>query len=566
MVHRTQFREEGDGLRIPVWEAKQRLKLASAVRATRYLSRHEFTSHLEPFLRNLVREEVERVILGNNPSSRCFPAQNDFSESRSWQLQFVGNLRSTYFTGSRIETENNQHVGIVIVDPVSKTRITSGPLSSAKVELFVLSGDFGADGKEDWTKKEFDAGIVREREGKRPLATGDLFVTLNNGEGHIDNIIFTDNSSWIRSRKFRLGARIMQSSAQGFQIREARSGAFIVKDHRAYQKSYPPALGDEIWRLEGIAKDGPSHSKLESCGIRTIQDFMQFYSIDSISLRRILGGNISNRKWEKIVGHAKTCKLNEQLFMYKTAQMDAVIFNCVYKVVGAMCDGQLLHFDELSMSQKRVVEDLKWKAYKNRTEFVPFEPEYLRPSSNLEALPRTGELLGLQPLGFGFSHQDQISTQLGINSPTTSNSYDYEVSQLEETNVPQLRGFPPMQIFTATAGPSSIPVDSFSGFPNNEELGLVTSTSLAPQIDHFGLDGIHLTGACNQANGLFLGPNDDVEVGPFASIPDYSVVLSEVGKRKAHWCKIRAVIKWGIIIRKNAAAKRKARPVYDFRL
>ncbi|KAK6915654.1 Calmodulin binding protein, C-terminal domain [Dillenia turbinata] len=561
MAQRRQFRGEGDGLGIPVWEAKQRLKLASAVRATRYLSRHEFTSHLEPFLRNLVREEVERVILGNNQSSRFLPAQNDFSESRGWELQFVGNLQSTYFTGSRIGTENNQHIGIIIVDSVSKTRITSGPLCSAKVELVVLSGDFGADGKEDWTKREFDASIVREREGKRPLATGDLFVTLRNGEGHIGNIVFTDNSSWIRSHKFRLGARIVQSSAQGFQVRETRSGAFTVKDHRgeSYKKHYPPALNDEIWRLEGIAKDGRSHSKLESSGIRTVQDFLQFCSIDSISLRRILGGNISDRKWEKIVGHAKTCELNDQFFMYKASQMDGVIFNCIYNVVGAMCDGQILHFDELSMSKKRMVEDLKREAFKNRIELVPFEPEYLMPLSNPEALPRTGELQGLQPLGFGFSHQDQIDTRLSMNSPTNSNSYDcdYEVPQLEETNGPQLQGFPHLQVFTATAGTSSILVDSFSGFPSNEELGWVTGTSLAPQIGHFGVDG-------NLANGLFLGPSDEAEVGLFDSMPDYS--FSEVGKHKTRWCKIRAAIKWGIIIRKNVAARRMVRPMYNYQI
>ncbi|KAK6916875.1 Calmodulin binding protein, C-terminal domain [Dillenia turbinata] len=332
---------------------------------------------------------------------RFFPAQNDFLESRSWELQFVGNLQSTYFTAAELEQKI----------------VNTWELSS---------------------------------------------LTL-----------------WIRSRKFRLGARIVQSSAQGFQVREASSGAFTVKDHHgnfnlslsAYKKHYPPALDDEIWHVEGIAKDGSSHSKLESSGIRTVQDFLQFWSIDLISLRRIFDGNTSDRKWEKIVGHAKTCELNDQFFMYKASQTDAVIFNYIYKVVGAMCDGQILHFDELSMSQKRMVEDLKWKAYNKRTELLPFEPEYLMPLSNLEALPRTGELLGLLPLGFRFSYQDQIDTQLSINSPTNSNFYDcdFEVPQLEETNGPQLHGFPHLQVFTATAGISSILVDSFSGFPNNEE-------------------------------------------------------------------------------------------------
>jgi len=48
---------------------------------------------------------------------------------------------------------------------------------------------------------------VREREGKRPLLTGDTTVQLKDGVGVVGDITFTDNSSWIRSRKFRLGVR-----------------------------------------------------------------------------------------------------------------------------------------------------------------------------------------------------------------------------------------------------------------------------------------------------------------------------------------------------------------------
>ena len=39
-----------------------------------------------------------------------------------------------------------------------------------------------------------------------------------------------DNSSWTRSRKFRLGARLLDD-AGGLRIKEARTDPFVVKDH-----------------------------------------------------------------------------------------------------------------------------------------------------------------------------------------------------------------------------------------------------------------------------------------------------------------------------------------------
>ena len=102
-----------------------------------------------------------------------------------------------------------------------------------KIEVVVLDGDFPSNGSSNWTSEEFDSNIVKERTGKRPLLAGDcLTVTLRDGFAPIGEIEFTDNSSWIRSRKFRLGARVAPGSYQGVKIREAITEAFVVKDHR----------------------------------------------------------------------------------------------------------------------------------------------------------------------------------------------------------------------------------------------------------------------------------------------------------------------------------------------
>jgi hypothetical protein len=79
--------------------------------------------------------------------------------------------------------------------------------------------------------------VVKEREGKRPLLTGDLQVTLKEGVGTLGELIFTDNSSWIRSRKFRLGLKVASGCCEDIRIREAKTDAFTVKDHRGECKS-----------------------------------------------------------------------------------------------------------------------------------------------------------------------------------------------------------------------------------------------------------------------------------------------------------------------------------------
>ncbi|KAF8376825.1 hypothetical protein HHK36_031491 [Tetracentron sinense] len=337
--------EERNSLEVPVQESKRRYTLATAVREVmRGLSMQELLSRLEPLLRKVIREEVEReILLYLQSSPRPSFNQIEPSGSRGWQLHFINKLPDTLFTGSWIEAEDSRPVQIVIRSANSNNIITSGPLSSFKIEILVLDGDFGTDEKEDWTDKEFDVSVIREREGRRPLVTGDLIITLRDGVGYLGNITFTDNSSWIRSRKFRLGARAVQNTCSEERIREARSGAFIVKDHRGelYRKHHPPSFSDEIWRLERIGKDGVFHSRLAANGINTVQDFLRLLVTAPSVLRNILGSGMSNKTWKTIIQHARACVLDDKLYMYYSAmQSVGLLFNSIYKVIGVTFDGQ----------------------------------------------------------------------------------------------------------------------------------------------------------------------------------------------------------------------------------
>lgn len=130
---------------------------------------------------------------------------------------------------------------VALVDFHTGEVISNGTWSSAKVEIVVLEGDFDGDEGDNWTLEEFTNNIVREREGKKPLLTGDVILNLNNGTGSVGDISFTDNSSWTRSRKFRLGARLLDDIG-GLRIREARSDPFIVRDHRGECEFSSPSL------------------------------------------------------------------------------------------------------------------------------------------------------------------------------------------------------------------------------------------------------------------------------------------------------------------------------------
>ena len=135
------------------------------------------------------------------------------------------------FTGARIEGEEGPAIKVVLVDTLTGKIVNSGPESSSRVEIVVLEGDFDGDEGENWTPEEFKNNIVREREGKKPLLTGDVLLNLKEGICLVGEISFTDNSSWTRSRKFRLGVRAVDNF-EGTSIREAKTESFIVRDHR----------------------------------------------------------------------------------------------------------------------------------------------------------------------------------------------------------------------------------------------------------------------------------------------------------------------------------------------
>ncbi|CAN1273883.1 Calmodulin-binding protein 60 B [Linum perenne] len=337
----------------------------------------DFPSKLEPVIRSVIREEVNKIF--RRASGQTTESLTLGVPAEGLVLQFVNKIPSTIFTGSKIEAEDGGPVRIQLLNASSNTIVNSGPFSSLQVEITVLNGDFVS---EEWSNRDFNNNVIRERDGRRPLVTGDRNIVLSNGTGQLTDLVFTDNSSWIRCRKFRLGAKPVLKSTCGevFRIREARTEPFVVKDYRGelYKKHHPPRLGDEVWRLEKVAKGGALHNRLSSFGINTVKDLLKANAIDQPALRKqVAGGAISNKRWEKIMAHASTCEVDgSKFYSYgKHGEGVRLLFDPVYKLIGASFDDEqsYIPLDKLTHAHKNLVELFKQGAIRDRMDMVPVD-------------------------------------------------------------------------------------------------------------------------------------------------------------------------------------------------
>lgn len=251
-----------------------------------------------------VREESEHSSSHSVQPLRSPGKRQKTDQARNLRLQFKTKLPLFVFTAQKLKIE------FELVDGNTGTIVKIGPENPAEVEVVVLDGDFGTGGYDNWTHEEFEKSVVRERKEKKPLLVGTLVVNVNGGTGVLGDVQLTDNSSWTRSGKFRLGLRASPEYRE--IIREAITDPFRVKEQRGQsnKKHYPPLPDDDVWRLEIIGKDGPFHNKLNESGIYNVGQFLRLLKQDSKELRKILGPKMTQNKWDKLREHAETCLLD----------------------------------------------------------------------------------------------------------------------------------------------------------------------------------------------------------------------------------------------------------------
>ncbi|XP_076900377.1 calmodulin-binding protein 60 A-like [Bidens hawaiensis] len=335
---------------------------------------------LEPLIRRVVREEVE-VALQKHIAKMKWDNEDEIESTlpRKLKLEFLIALSLPVFTGTLIEGEDCNILKVALIDTNTGKTISTGIESSSKVEIVVLEGDFGDDIGDNWTLEEFNANIVKERRGKKPLISGNSLLNLKDGVGLVGDLCFTDNSSWTRSRKFRLGARVLDN-VDGVRVREAKTESFVVRDHRGelYKKHHPPYLCDEVWRLEKISKDGAFHKRLNKENVKTVKDFLVLFFLDPTMLRHILGPGMSTKMWEVVVEHATRCVIDDnKLYLYcpQSQKKDGVAFNVVGQVLGVLADCKYVVSDKLSETEKTEAHKLVLHAFQNLDKVLPYDDE-----------------------------------------------------------------------------------------------------------------------------------------------------------------------------------------------
>lgn len=335
---------------------------------------------LEPIVRKVVKEEVESA-MEKHIAAMNWDIENEKDSflPRRLQLQFLSKLSLPVFTGTRIEGGDCNTLKVALIDAYTGKTVPTGIGSSATVEIVVLEGDFDSNEGDNWTAEEFNSNIVRERQGKKPLLFGNALLNLEEGIGLVGDLSFTDNSSWTRSRKFRLGARILDN-CNGDRVREAKSESFVVRDHRGelYKKHHPPYLSDEVWRLEKIGKEGAFHKRLNQEKIKTVKDFLAHSYVDPTRLRKILGSGMSTKMWETTVEHAKSCVVDDKkLYLYcpRSLNRDGVVFNVVGQLLGLLSDSKYVPTHKLSEGERAEAHKLVISAFQHPEKVVPYDDE-----------------------------------------------------------------------------------------------------------------------------------------------------------------------------------------------
>ncbi|XP_066340213.1 disease resistance protein RGA5-like isoform X2 [Miscanthus floridulus] len=302
-------------------------------------------------------------------------SSNERGQVPLWKLAFQTPPQLPVFTRSKIEDEAGNPLEVILVD--ADTGSPAVLPQALRVELVPVFGDFPPEGCEDWSADEFQRNVVKERHGKRPLLTGDVSLTMRDGRATVGELQFTDNSSWVRCSMFRIGARVVPKSYDGSRIVEAITEAFMVRDHRGdlYPKHYPPVLGDSVWRLEKIGKEGAFHRKLMRNNIGTVQEFLRMLAVKPNELRAILGDGMTDRMWDATTRHARTCVPGDEVYVY-TAGGSTIYVNSVFDLVKVKIGGTECTLQQLNRDQTMLLRQLILEAYEHRYNLIELETRY----------------------------------------------------------------------------------------------------------------------------------------------------------------------------------------------
>uniref|UniRef100_A0A0E0FD29 Uncharacterized protein n=1 Tax=Oryza meridionalis TaxID=40149 RepID=A0A0E0FD29_9ORYZ len=244
---------------------------------------------------------------------------SDQNQPPRYKLRFSNGLSNEVFTKKGICDVNGESLKIS-VHVNNPQEACSHRLLSAKIRVVVLDGDFNKNDQGCWTSEEFRNHIVRPRDKVGAVLTGELELSLKNGEAYIHDATFVDNSKFMRSGS---------------------------KKHEI------PSLDDDVWRLKKISKDGVFHDALKQSGISNVKEFLRLYYTDEPALRKILI-KATDKVWTTIIEHAKKCDPGRELYSFLPENRNVVLFfNSIHQIVGVIAGDHYTPFSDLDKSMQR---------------------------------------------------------------------------------------------------------------------------------------------------------------------------------------------------------------------
>ncbi|KAF0896267.1 hypothetical protein E2562_019749, partial [Oryza meyeriana var. granulata] len=290
-------------------------------------------------------------------------AASEAHEGQGVQLRFLNKLNPLVYTQEKITAEDGKAIKIAIFR--DNQIVTSGPLSSARIEILALHGNFYDVVPDNWTECEFDHRIVSSPQG--PVLGGVCQVKLKNGEVSPD-VFFNIPSSKTECGRLILAAKVRSSDKGGLRIKEAVMNPVVVQVYRnkLNRNSDRPKLKDEVHRLKGISRNGCRAKWLKNNQINNVEEFIKALNKDEEKIRiECFNLKKDSKDWKDTVKHARECDLegNCKLKLYRVEEQHVVLFfDCVHDLVGAKFRDHYVPKDNFSSDQQDEVNCLKKQA------------------------------------------------------------------------------------------------------------------------------------------------------------------------------------------------------------
>jgi hypothetical protein len=165
---------------------------------------------------------------------------SDTKYSFPLQLRFVNSCGNDKYSTHKIEADDKDPLQVAVYDNKNKI-ITCEPFSSMRVHVVAIHGDFDDDHKGRWTEEYFHSKIVSGRPRKERLLSANLYFRLQGGVGYLSSAKFQDNSSFVPSKKFKLGVMADDERISEI-IQEGITESFAVKDIQGFCEFVPSSF------------------------------------------------------------------------------------------------------------------------------------------------------------------------------------------------------------------------------------------------------------------------------------------------------------------------------------